>query len=109
MSVIWNDLAVAGADIVLAGHNHDYERFEPIAVSDTDPVLDPSGIRSFVVGTGGKNLYPFAAPPLPGQAVRNADTYGVLGLSLRPEGYDWQFVPIRGWGGFTDSGSGECH
>jgi hypothetical protein len=109
MLVLWNDLATAGADIVLAGHNHDYERFEPIGVSATDPVLDPNGIRSFVVGTGGKNLNDFAYPPLPGQVVRNADTYGVLALTLRPGGYDWQFVPIDGGGGFTDAGSGACH
>jgi hypothetical protein len=109
MSVLWNDLASAGADVVLAGHNHDYERFEPIGVSSTDPVVDPNGIRSFVVGTGGKNLTDFIDPPLPGQAVRDADTYGVLGLRLRSGGYDWQFVPVDGGGGFTDAGSGACH
>lgn len=109
MATMWNDLAAAGADVVLAGHNHVYERFEPIGISVADPVLDSNGIRSFVVGTGGKNLVPFTAPPVLGQAARNDNTYGVLGLTLRSGGYDWQFVPLDGGGGFTDEGSGDCH
>jgi len=122
MATLWNDLVAAHADVVLSGHNHDYERFEPIgstpgaASTSQDPVLDPGGIREFVVGTGGKNHYPFhppgsnaVTPPLAGEVVRNADTYGVLELTLHARGYDWRFVNDPGSGSFTDSGSGVCH
>ena len=125
MGQIWNDLVAAHADVVLAGHNHDYERFDPIGStpslfvagrkqsSATPPVfqqpdLDPSGIREFVVGTGGKNHYTFPAPPLAGEQVRNGDTYGLLALTLHPTGYDWKFLPEPGHA-FTDSGSASCH
>ena len=109
MSDIWNDLAAAHVDIVLSGHNHDYERFEPIGVTPSpgtttgstttgtpiyqDPVLDPTGIREWVVGTGGKNHYGFGTQgPLKGEVVRDSSTYGVLKLTLHPTSYDWQFV-----------------
>jgi len=122
MSDIWNDLAAAHADIVLSGHNHDYERFDPIGVTPSpgattagtpnyqDPVLDPAGIREWVVGTGGKNHYGFGTQgPLKGEVVRDSSTYGVLKLTLHPTSYDWQFVNDSGSGTFTDSGSGSCH
>ncbi len=122
MATIWNDLVAAHVDVVLSGHNHDYERFDPIgttppqppvsgaALSYQDPVLDPNGIREFVVGTGGKNHYGFGSqPPLAGEVVRDPTTYGILKLTLHPSGYDWQFVNDPGSGTFTDSGSGACH
>jgi hypothetical protein len=118
MAVLWNDLAAAHADVVLSGHNHDYERFEPIGATPAgsgspsyqSPVLDPNGIRQFVVGTGGKNHYGFGSqPPLAGEVVRDASTYGVLKLTLHPNGYDWQFVNDPGSGTFTDSGTAACH
>jgi hypothetical protein len=121
MSTIWNDLVAAHVDVVLSGHNHDYERFEPIGATPApasssgspvfqDPVLDPTGIRAFVVGTGGKNHYGFGSqPPLKGEVVRDSTTYGVLKLTLHPASYDWQFVNDPGSGSFTDSGSGTCH
>jgi acid phosphatase type 7 len=119
---IWNDLVRAHADIVLSGHNHDYERFTPLgAVSRVpvatgptkppnfqDPVPSAGGIREFVVGTGGKNHYRFSHPPLRGEVVRNSDTYGLLLLRLRRNGYGWHFVPEPGKT-FTDSGRGRCH
>jgi 3',5'-cyclic AMP phosphodiesterase CpdA len=95
MAGLWQTLARGGADVVLAGHDHDYERFAPI-----------SGIRSFVVGTGGRSLYPVLRR-LPASQVVNFRTYGVLRLTLRADGYDWRFVPVRG-GTFTDSGAGRC-
>jgi acid phosphatase type 7 len=113
MATIWNDLAEARADVVLTGHNHVYERFDPIGSTPQTseeyqhPSLDPNGIRYFVVGTGGKNLTRFEQPPLTGEVVRNSDTFGVLKLTLRPAGYDWAFVPEPGKS-FTDSGSGRC-
>ena len=105
MSDVWRVLFEAGADVVLSSHDHDYERFAP---QRPDGQYDAQrGIREFVVGTGGKNHYPFSTPQ-PNSEVRNSDTFGVLKLMLRPKGYDWRFVPEAG-AAFTDSGSGSCH
>lgn len=102
---LWQTLYEAHAAIVVNGHDHDYERFAP---QDPDGVADPShGIREFVVGTGGKSHRPFGTIR-PNSEVRNADAFGVLKLTLRDKGYDWQFIPEAGKG-FTDSGSGTCH
>jgi hypothetical protein len=105
MKPSWDALYAAGAEVVLNGHDHDYERFAP---QTPDGVADPAqGIREFVVGTGGKSHRPFGAVQLNSE-VRNADTYGVLKLTLHPESYDWQFVPEAGKT-FTDFGTDECH
>jgi acid phosphatase type 7 len=99
----WHELAAAGADIVLSGHDHIYERFAPM---DAEGVPAPGGIRSWVVGTGGDELYGFGAPR-PGSEVRWNRAHGVLELILRPEGYDWRFLAAIGEP-FEDSGSGTC-
>ena len=91
----WDILARARADLVLQGHDHDYERFAPL-----------KGIRSFVVGTGGRSHTPTLIPR-PGSIVRNSTTFGVLRLTLRRTGYDWKFLPA-GKGTFTDAGTGRC-
>lgn len=105
MAAFWQDLYNAGADVVLNGHAHEYERFAP---QDPSENLDPSrGIRELVVGTGGNSYSSFAAVD-PNSEVRNNKTYGVLELTLHPNGYDWKFVPEAGKT-FTDSGSGTCH
>jgi len=104
-SAFWDDLYRAGAEIVLNGHDHDYERFAPQA---PDGRADPDrGIREFVVGTGGANLRQFRAVE-PNSEVRANSSVGVLVLELRPDGYSWRFAPAAG-GSFTDSGSGSCH
>jgi len=101
----WRDLYAAGAEIVLNGHDHDYERFAP---QTPDGAPDPlHGIREFVVGTGGRNHYGFTTIQ-PNSEVRDSDTFGVLELTLHPSGYDWSFVPEAGKT-FTDAGSGTCH
>jgi acid phosphatase type 7 len=101
----WQALYDANADVIVAGHDHDYERFAP---QNPDGVADAKrGIREFVVGTGGKNQRPFGAAK-PNSEVRNSDAFGVLRLTLRPNGYDWQFIPVAGKS-FTDSGTGSCH
>ena len=92
---LWRALSDHGAELYLAGHDHHYERFAPAG-----------GVRQFVVGTGGRSSYP-AYRRLPGSEIRNSGTYGVLSLTLRPDGYDWRFVPVRR-GGFADAGSGDC-
>jgi hypothetical protein len=102
---IWQALYDANADVVVGGHDHDYERFAPqTPLAKPDP---ERGIREFVVGTGGKNHRPFTTPHANSE-VRNADTFGVLKLTLRPGAYDWQFIPEAGKS-FTDSGTGSCH
>jgi len=105
MAPLWTALHELGADVALAGHEHHYERFAPLdAVGAVDP---ERGIRSFVVGTGGRSHYGFG-PTLAGSEVRHSGTYGVLALTLRPDGYDWRFLPQAGRT-FSDTGSGRCH
>jgi acid phosphatase type 7 len=102
---LWNALYEAGADVVLNGHDHDYERFAP---QDPSGKLDREhGIREFVIGTGGKNHRPFRQPETASE-VRDATAFGVLKLTLKPKGYDWEFIPEAGKT-FTDSGSDSCH
>jgi hypothetical protein len=102
-AAFWNDLYAAHADLVLNGHDHDYERF---GRQSPQAVADVNGVREFVVGTGGKNHYPVGAA-IANSEVRNAVTYGVLKLTLHPASYDWKFVPESG-ASFNDSGSEAC-
>jgi hypothetical protein len=105
MKAFWQDLYAAGADIVLNGHDHDYERLAP---QNPDGVAEPArGIREFVVGTGGKNQRGFRVP-LATSEVRSNTTFGVLQINLGQRDYEWKFIPVAG-GQFTDSGSGSCH
>jgi acid phosphatase type 7 len=102
---LWRPLYEAGTEVVLNGHEHNYERFKP---QDLNGEPDPArGIRQFVVGTGGGGHYELGSP-LPTSEARNANTYGVLRLTLRAGGYDWRFLPAAD-GGFSDSGSAPCH
>jgi Bacterial Ig-like domain (group 2)/Calcineurin-like phosphoesterase len=104
-SVIWQDLYNAGAEIVLNGHDHVYERFAP---QNPDGQVDVvRGIREFVVGMGGEGHYSFNTP-LPNSEVRDNTSFGVLKLTLYTDSYAWEFVPIAG-ATFRDSGSGTCH
>ena len=106
MLPLWQALYKGRADVVINGHDHSYERFAP---QDPEGKPDPQyGIREFVVGTGGKNSHRSFATPKPNSEVRNADTFGVLKLTLHPHDYEWQFVAEAGKT-FTDSGSTNCH
>ena len=89
---------------MLNGHDHDYERFAPQTVDGT-PSAD--GMREFVVGTGGAPLRGFERVAA-NSVVRSVAAHGVLKLTLRPDGYDWQFLP-SGSGTLHDEGSGACH
>ena len=102
---LYTALYEAGVDVLLTGHEHNYERFAPLNPGGQPD--DARGVRQFVVGTGGRSHYPFG-PPLPGSEVRNDNTYGLLALTLRATSYQWQFVPEAGKS-FTDSGSTNCH
>jgi hypothetical protein len=100
----WELLYDAEADVVLNGHDHTYERFAP---QDPTGIADPGrGIREFVVGTGGADLYSFGSPE-PNSEVRENSAHGVLKLTLYPTRYQWEFIPIAGQT-FTDSGSAAC-
>ena len=101
---LWQTLYAAGADVILNGHDHVYERFAP---QDPNGQRDEArGIREFIVGTGGANLTAFATVAA-NSDVRNSTSFGVLRLTLHPTSYDWQFVPATG-GTFGDSGTGGC-
>jgi len=94
-----------GAEIVINGHDHMYERFTPL---DANGTPDPAtGIREFVVGTGGASLYGFKTDS-PLIDVRDNTSHGVLRLDLSPGSYSWQFIPVEG-DSFTDSGTDTCH
>ena len=92
----WDTLAAANVEVILNGHEHNYERFAPI-----------QGVREFVVGTGGASLYSFRTPLATSQ-VRYNGGFGVLRLTLHASSYDWQFLSVAGKT-FTDSGTGDCH
>ncbi len=101
----WTKLVQYNADLILNGHDHDYERFarqSPTGVAD-----NVSGIREIVVGTGGRALYSLGTLKANSE-VYNSNTFGVLKLTLSSGSYSWQFIPIAGQT-FTDSGSENCH
>src|SRR5438876_4184414 len=103
---LWDTLYAYGADIVLNGHKHSYERLAPQSPAQQLDTL--YGIRAFVVGTGGTGLDGGSPPPVPNSEVRNTTTWGVLKLTLNTGGYSWQFIPVAGQS-FADAGSGLCH
>ena len=91
---------------MITGHEHSYERFAP---QDPDGRLDAqNGIREIVVGTGGRSHDPLGEALLNTEA-RNADTFGVLKLTLWPDRFTWEFIPVNGDEGFRDGGEGTCH
>jgi acid phosphatase type 7 len=104
MQDVWALLANSGVELVLNGHDHDYERFAPLNAAGKP---SEKGTREFVVGTGGKNEYPFLITK-PGSQIRKTGTFGVLELKLKASSYDWKFVPVAGKT-FTDSGSTNCY
>jgi hypothetical protein len=105
MSDLYQDLYDAGADVLLSGHSHDYERF---AQQDNAAQLDTQrGIRQFVVGTGGAFFTGLGTRHANSQASQNT-TFGVLALTLHSSSYDWRFQPEAGKT-YTDSGSTPCH
>lgn len=104
MEPLWQALYDFSADIVLAGHDHTYERFAP--QNPQGEADSHRGIRQFVVGSGGRSHYPFNSP-IANSEVRNSDTFGVLKLTLHADSYSWEFIPEAGKT-FTDSGNAPC-
>jgi len=104
MRALWRLLYDRGVDVVLAGHDHGYQRFAPL---DGDLRREPQrGIRQFIVGTGGAPLYGFPAANANSEA-RGA-SWGLLKLTLLSDRYEWDFLAIPGEA-FHDSGQGLCH
>ena len=97
MKAIWGILADHHVDLVLNGHAHAYERFDPI-----------DGIRAITVGTGGSPLSTFSDDGKVESVLRDDSSHGALRLQLQPTGYSWEFVPIAG-DSFHDEGISSCH
>ena len=104
MQDIWTVLASANIEIVLSGHDHTYERFAPL---DANGKPNPKGIRSFVIGTGGRSLYAFSNPHPHSQSKQNS-SLGVSKFTLEPNGYSWEFIAANG-SDFKDNGTGKCY
>jgi hypothetical protein len=102
---LWQTLYDAGADVILTAHDHHYERMRQL---DPFGAPDPTwGIRQFIVGTGGGDLYRLGELR-PTSELRQPNVFGVLKLTLRSDSYEWQFLPVAGQT-FTDGGSATCH
>jgi hypothetical protein len=105
MQPFWQALYERGAELVISGDDHIYERFAPQTPTG---IADPAqGIREIIAGTGGRSHYAIGTIKANSE-VRNVDSFGILKLTLHPGGYDWRFVPEAGKT-FTDSGTGTCH
>ncbi|MBE0699348.1 MAG: metallophosphoesterase, partial [Anaerolineaceae bacterium] len=103
VSTFWRVAVENNADVVVNGHDHNYERFAP---QDAEGNADPKGVREFVVGTGGTILRDFGEIK-PNSELRYNSTNGIIVFKLYTDHYDWEFVPTSG--DFHDTGSGECH
>ncbi len=102
---LFKALYEGGADVLLVGHQHIYERFAPM---DPNANASANGIRQFIVGTGGKSQTALASPAPANAEVRNSGTFGVLKLTLGLLSYDFAFTPEAGKT-FTDAGTTACH
>lgn len=101
---LWTTLYQHGVSVQVAAHDHTYERFA--AMNDKGERDDEHGIHAFIAGTGGARLYPLKhRHPL--SQVWQGDTWGVLKLTLRPQSFDWEFLPVAGKT-FKDAGSAQC-
>jgi acid phosphatase type 7 len=104
MKDLWKALHEAGVDVVLSGHDHHYERFQP---QDTDANVDEKGMREFLIGTGGVSLAAMAKIQKNSEVINDKD-HGVMKFTLRENDYRWEFIPVAG-SIFRDGGTGVCH
>jgi hypothetical protein len=104
---LWQALMDHGADVVLTGHDHNYQRW---VAQDASGNAVPTGLVQFVVGTGGASRTSFRTTQPANTAKRSSSSNGVLKLTLRDTGYDWQYLKVAGsTSTFTDAGSANCH
>lgn len=101
---LFQELWQARAEVVLNGHQHSYERFDP---QDADGNRRAKGVRQFVIGTGGSQLEPPTGPLAPNSRVHYVAGWGVLEMTLNTDSYSWRFVPVPG-SPKADSGSASC-
>src|SRR4029078_13500076 len=105
LAPLWQAFYDYGVELVLSGHDHDYERFAPMNASGA---ADPTtGVTEIVVGNGGVNETGQTSVK-PNSLVRDFTTFGVLKLTLHPASYDWELLPVAG-ATFTDSGTAAVH
>ena len=105
MKNVFQMLYDAGAEVVVNGHEHNYERFAP---QTADAVRDQDrGIRQFIVGTGGRSLGGNPNRPANSEVFYKGG-FGVLKLTLHTASYDWAFISEKGKT-FSDKGSALCH
>jgi hypothetical protein len=105
LDTLWRTLYLRGVDVILGGHDHDYERFAP---QDPDGHRDEQrGIREFVVGTGGARLtsFPWIQP---NSEVRIKGEHGILRMTLWADTYQWEFLSAPD-ARLLDTGRGRCH
>jgi hypothetical protein len=104
MQTVWDVLYQSNAELVVQGHDHDYERFAPMTATGVRD--DARGLRSFIVGTGGTGHRSFATIQ-PNSEFRDAVAFGVIKFELSDGAYRWSFLTTTGT--VLDSGSGTCH
>jgi 3',5'-cyclic AMP phosphodiesterase CpdA len=105
LSALWRDFQRRGVTLAIAGHDHIYERFAPLDTNGDPDTL--TGVRQFIVGTGGAERYA-VLHVLKGSEARSTDDFGVLKLTLLPNRYQWEFIPVHPRG-FHDRGESACH
>lgn len=108
MAPLWQALAAGGVELLLSAHDHNYERFAPQDAAGRRD--DASGMRQFVVGTGGAMLTPVRLDR-PNSEVKDNSVHGVLRLDLFDTGYTWEFLPVASQASppFADRGASSCH
>lgn len=99
----WDLLYAAQVDVVLNGHDHDYERYTPLNPAEKP---DPKGVREFIVGTGGKDHSPFFYP-VDRSVTRQNVSFGVLAMTLYPDRFSWRYIAEPG-ATYRDSGTARC-
>jgi hypothetical protein len=102
-AAFWHALYRARADVILNGHEHNYERF---AKQRPSGKRARHGLREWVVGTGGAAPYPFGSP-IRNSQKRVTGVFGVLELTLHPHSYAWRFVVVGGK--VRDRGRATCN
>ncbi len=105
---LWEVLENAGAEVVINGHDHLYERFAP---QDSLGIANPGGIREFIAGTGGGAAHTsYVNSPMWVEASDEGNfSWGVLRLILYANSYHWEFLPAQDQGTYTDAGTATCH